>query len=1319
MTRRSDSESGEHRDDEKTIDERGQTGRVAADEEPSPEGKSSPRTVLGVGEARPPGLRRPGVTPASMGGGDGNSEAEEENSFIGREFAGYRVVSKLAEGGMGEIFVGEHVQLGRRAALKFLKLEFCRDEQVVERFTQEARAVNAIRHENIIDVYDIGRDDEGRVFFVMELLEGEPLDERISRGAIPWSEALLLLERTLRALSAAHEKGFVHRDLKPENIFLRRRDDGKVTVKVLDFGIAKLTAMGRSQRLTQTGAIMGTPHYMSPEQIDGSPNVDHRTDIYALGIIIYEMLTGSRPFASETLTAILSDHLFTAPARLEPEPALGVPAGVADIVERMLAKEAADRYASVDDVLSDLRDVDASKAPRQAKTLSREKPLSKAEKTARHAAAGERPRGRGALAWLAALGAAAALSLGIFALGQRGDSAAERPAPQAATEAPEPAPLDLREVRERAQSFLRASLEEPEPRLRVQASDALGVVRDDDSVPALIERVQADPDLEVRGHAAGALGEIGDPEAAPALEEAREQVPSALAVWLDEALRKLGGDGARDRLVQAAGDESLEVSFKAALALADASEPGDEEAIGVLTRLASREAELQDIHPYAGISLLFKLAALRHEPAREGLLEALEHPDEGARMSAADALARLGDDAGRDVLERILADEASPNRIAAARALIALGDYSGFEFLVERLAAPEPAVRRQAARGLGEIGERDGARRLVELLDDDERSVGIAAATALILIAGLDAVLLAQSSVDWARSALGAEDGAARSAAARTLGDLEDEVALPLLAQVVVDEDPQVRKEAARSAGRMRGPRVAREVARAARQEQDEEVLETQVVALAEIADPEGKEALEEISGRDSRPGVLASGAILRLETDESALGRLEAAIRGPRVDLRLAAADGATLSRNPRAVSVLTTGIEDQIFDVRFSSAVGLAEYRAASDRAIPVLEEGLEREDVDTQVKALIGLRKIGVSPEEILDPREMLASPSAVVRRAALPLLADLPWDEALPPLRLALASRDVEVRRGAVDVVADAAADHEQDAQRLFRGLVDDDDGVTRTKARAQLARLVEPDGVELTDTAPAGPDPEAVAALEARLAEATEAEQAFGRSLEEARAIAAQIEERTASPAESDEDVDEVSALADRAEAAGRRAVAAKDALAEAVMRAREAAKVIQGPLSVMEAGNLSDLEVAAADAVARRDEARHASERARTLARSYARAQTADPALYLTSARTSTATGNLRSARRDLRRAERLFAAQGEVPTEVHFAYGELYARMSLDADSDEARTGHLGRAAQSFERVVAGGQGVQVEQARERLGEIRAELDSLDPDGE
>jgi serine/threonine-protein kinase len=284
--------------------------------------------------------------------------------LIGQRLCGYTIRRKLAEGGMGVVYQGVHDKLGGVVAIKVLKPELCDSEELVERFYQEARVLSAIRHENIVDIHDFGCDADGRVFFVMEYLEGAPLSVRLRRGALAWSEAFPILDQTLRALRATHDEGFVHRDIKPDNIWLTHLD-GRIHVKLLDFGIAKLVGAASPRALpTQTRSLIGTPYYMSPEQINGSPDVDHRTDIYALGVIMYEMFAGITPFGGDTLQAVMNAHLFMMPPRLVDIPAcLGVPTPITKIVDRMLVKDAAGRYDSVSAVLSDLYELQIDNRP--------------------------------------------------------------------------------------------------------------------------------------------------------------------------------------------------------------------------------------------------------------------------------------------------------------------------------------------------------------------------------------------------------------------------------------------------------------------------------------------------------------------------------------------------------------------------------------------------------------------------------------------------------------------------------------------------------------------------------------------------------------------------------------------------------------------------------------------------------------------------------------------------------------------------------------------------------------------------------------------
>jgi eukaryotic-like serine/threonine-protein kinase len=251
---------------------------------------------------------------ATIGGSD---TPEPEDPLIGRTLGGrYRLDRKLGEGGMGAVYEAEHTLLGKHVAIKVLLDMFTKQRDVLLRFQQEARTASTIGHENIIDIVDIGEEKDGRWYIVMELLKGHDLAHELrDGGAMPPVRAATILRQICRALQAAHDKGIIHRDMKPENVFVTAHADNADFVKIMDFGISKVKQAHDNVRLTQTGAVMGTPLYMAPEQARGDPDIDHRTDIYAVGVMAYEMFCGRPPFTGPTYIALLTQHLMTPPPR--------------------------------------------------------------------------------------------------------------------------------------------------------------------------------------------------------------------------------------------------------------------------------------------------------------------------------------------------------------------------------------------------------------------------------------------------------------------------------------------------------------------------------------------------------------------------------------------------------------------------------------------------------------------------------------------------------------------------------------------------------------------------------------------------------------------------------------------------------------------------------------------------------------------------------------------------------------------------------------------------------------------------------------------
>ncbi len=271
----------------------------------------------------------------------------------------YRVVKKIGEGGMGAVYLGEHTLINRPVAIKCLHGQFARHPEIVARFQREAMAANAIRHQNIVEVTDLGRLDDGAIFMVLEYLEGRELTDLIEAdGALPLGRVVHILKQVCSGLAVAHDKGIIHRDLKPENIYLIERGDDPDFVKVLDFGIAKFRE-SLGDAITRTGTAMGTPYYMAPEQVKGAKDIDHRADIYSLGVILFHALTGKFPFFEDSFPMLVMKICTTEAPKIRTLRS-DLPVGLEELVARMLAKEPSDRpgsCAEVAEALSVWRDV--------------------------------------------------------------------------------------------------------------------------------------------------------------------------------------------------------------------------------------------------------------------------------------------------------------------------------------------------------------------------------------------------------------------------------------------------------------------------------------------------------------------------------------------------------------------------------------------------------------------------------------------------------------------------------------------------------------------------------------------------------------------------------------------------------------------------------------------------------------------------------------------------------------------------------------------------------------------------------------------------
>jgi serine/threonine protein kinase len=286
-----------------------------------------------------------------------DTNVTDEQLGPGFDVGGYIIDGELGHGGMGVVYSATHPVIGKRAAIKVLRPELSKDPSAVERFVNEARAVNQIGHPNIVDIFAIGTLIDGRSYYVMDLLVGETLRMRLKRGAMHISEAATAIDEMASALIAAHVKGIIHRDLKPDNVFMVSVPGRWPEVKLLDFGLAKLVQRPAGSKIrTITGSMLGTPAYMSPEQARSSDLVDHRTDVYSLGVLAYELLTGAAPFQKQSsIDTLLAHQEDPVPPLLDAVPTL--PVELAQLIEAMLAKEPDDRptLAAVAAVLKRLK----------------------------------------------------------------------------------------------------------------------------------------------------------------------------------------------------------------------------------------------------------------------------------------------------------------------------------------------------------------------------------------------------------------------------------------------------------------------------------------------------------------------------------------------------------------------------------------------------------------------------------------------------------------------------------------------------------------------------------------------------------------------------------------------------------------------------------------------------------------------------------------------------------------------------------------------------------------------------------------------------
>ncbi len=328
---------------------------------------------------------------------------------VGSVLAGrYRIVQLLGKGAMGAVYLGEHLKIGRKDAIKVLQASLERDTESIARFTRGARNASSIRHPNVCTVYDFGETDEGLAFLAMEYVDGESLSDLLKReGALPLEQAGDILCQVGDALSAAHAAGIVHRDLKPANVMLAQRHDGSPLAKVVDFDIAKGSVEGEGDEVTRMGYVVGTPEFMSPEQLTGDP-LDGRSDVYSLGVLLFRALTGSLPHIADSTQELMVKRLTESPMTLkEANPGNDYPTALQALVDRSLQRKAADRMESASAFSQELRRILAGVgADRRSRSRGATVPATEISRP-EHLTEGRSEPGDGRKRWLIGAGATA------------------------------------------------------------------------------------------------------------------------------------------------------------------------------------------------------------------------------------------------------------------------------------------------------------------------------------------------------------------------------------------------------------------------------------------------------------------------------------------------------------------------------------------------------------------------------------------------------------------------------------------------------------------------------------------------------------------------------------------------------------------------------------------------------------------------------------------------------------------------------------------------------------------------------------------------
>ena len=557
-----------------------------------------------------------------------------------------------------------------------------------------------------------------------------------------------------------------------------------------------------------------------------------------------------------------------------------------------------------------------------------------------------------------------------------------------------------------------------------------------------------------------------------------------------------------------------------------------------------------------------------------------------------------------------------------------------------------------------------------------------------------------------------------RKAAAGVLGDMPEKDAVPLLASAIADTDPNVRLAASTSARKMHSAEAANEVASAAKAEKDPKVKEEQVKALGAIGNAAAHDTLVELSADPGRVGVFAAGSLIAVG-DPAGKAKLDVAVASPQEDLRLAAVQSASQAKNAIVVPTLKTAVADKAFDVRFAAAEGLAGFKAEKAAAVPILNDALASKDMAIEGRAETALIELGEKPANAPSPAEMIESPDANIRLAAIPIIKELPVSDAAPLLRRLVTDSNSDVRRAGVDAIEHIASKDKETAIKLYKPLLNDEDAVVRSKAAGQLSRLVPPPPPQTAAvTPPPAAAPAAVAPVDDALPKVKAAEGDTLTAAADTKTAAAAFDDAAkvlttaiGQPAKEDTAVKAVEDLSTGLDTSAKAVAAAAD---RAEAAAKLAATAAGATPSADSAKLLADAQAAATEARAAATAARSKADALMKKAGEYAKSETEDPAMFVSAADAAIATGSLSEAKHDLDKAAAAQRATHTKTNGIDYSYAQLYDKMATREKDPAAKLKLLQQAKQSYEAFARSGSGSRVQRATDRASELADDIKEL-----